>query len=51
MRWNQPAKKTVALDCANNMNFVKPSHGDDQEAESSNPLTQSTFNPHCADLI
>ena len=28
------------------MNFVKPSHGDDSEAESSNHLSRSTFDPH-----
>ena len=33
MRWNQPPKKTVAPDRANNMNFVKPSDGDDLEVE------------------
>ena len=49
MRWNQPPKKTVAPDCANNMNFVKPSHGDDPEAESSNHLSWSTFDPRCAE--
>ena len=31
------------------MNFVKPSHGDDPEAESSNHLSRSTFDPHCAE--
>ena len=39
MKWNQPPRKTVALDHANNMNFVKPSHGDDPEVESSNQLS------------
>ena len=41
MRWNQPSKKTVAPDCACNMNFMKPSQGDDPEAESSNYLSRS----------
>ena len=36
MKWNQPPKKTVAPDRAGKMNFVKPSHGDDPEADSSN---------------
>ena len=49
VRWNQPPKKLVASDCANNMNSVKPSHGGDPEAESSNHLSQSTFDPHCAE--
>ena len=49
MRWNQPPKKTVAPDCADNMNFMKPSHGDDPEAESSNHLSRSTFDPRCAE--
>ena len=51
MRWNQPPKKTVAPDCATNMNFVKPSHGDDPEAESSNHPIWSTlnFDPCCAE--
>ena len=31
------------------MNFVKPSHGDDPEAESSNHLSRSKFDPHCAE--
>ena len=48
MRWNQPPKKTVAPDCANNMNFVKQSHGDDPEAESSDHLSGSKFDPRCA---
>ena len=47
MRWNQPPKKKVAPDCASNMNFVKPSYGDDLEAKSSNHLIQSTFNSRC----
>ena len=49
IRWNQPPKKTVAADRANNMNFVKPSHGDDPEAESCSHLNQSKFDPHCAE--
>ena len=49
MKWNQPPKKTIAPDCANNMNFVKQSHGDDPEVESSNHLSWNTFDPHCAE--
>ena len=49
MRWNQPPKKTVAPDRANNMKFVKPSHGDYPETESSNQLSRSTFDPRCAE--
>ena len=49
MRWNQPPKKTVAADRANNMNFVKPSHGDDPEAESCSHLGRSKFDPRCAE--
>ena len=43
MRWNQPPKKTKF---ANNMNFVKPSQGDDPEVHSSKQIKWSSFNPH-----
>lgn len=49
MKWNQPPKKTVVPDRATNMNFVKPSHGDDPDAESSKRLSRSTFDPRCAE--
>jgi len=44
MKWNQPPKKIVAPDCASNMNFIKPSHGDDPEG-SGRWLNRSTFDP------
>jgi len=28
MAWNQLPKKTLTLECSNNMHSVKPSHGD-----------------------
>ena len=45
MRWNQPPKKTVKAESANNMNFVKPTHGDDPETPSSKEIKRSTFDP------
>ena len=49
MRWNQPPKKTVAPAQANDMKFVKPSHGDDPEAYSSKALCRSAFDPRRAE--
>ena len=45
MRWNQPPEKTVKAECTNNMNFVKPTHGDDAEVPLSKQIKQSTFDP------
>ena len=51
MKWNQPPKKAVAPACANEMMFVKPSHGDVPQTESSQQAHHSTFEPrrseHC----
>lgn len=52
MKWNQPPKKTVAPACANDMTFIKPSHGDAPQAESSQPAHHHTFEPfepHCSE--
>ena len=45
MKWNQPPKKAVAPACANEMMFVKPSHGDVPQTESSQQAHHSTFEP------
>lgn len=49
MKWNQPPRKTVAPGRANDMTFVKPSHGDDPDAESNKRLSRSTFDPRCTE--
>ena len=45
MRWNQPPKKAVIPACANDMTFVKPCYGDTPEAEASQSLCRSDFDP------
>ena len=49
MRWNLPPKETVAPAQANDMKFLKPSHGDDPEAYSSKALCRSAFDPRLAE--
>ena len=46
MKWNQPPKKTVKAEFADNMSFIKPTHGDDPKTPSIKEIKQSTFNPH-----
>ena len=46
MKWNQPPRKAVTPACANEMTFIKPSHGDIPRAESSQLAHRSTFEPH-----
>ena len=33
MAWHQPPKKEVTAECARNMKFVKPSHGDNPDLQ------------------
>ena len=33
MAWHQPPKKDVSAECAQNMRFVKPSHGDNPDLQ------------------
>ena len=51
MKWNQPPRKAVASATANEMTFVKPSHGDVPRAETSQQAHRNTFEPrlneHC----
>ena len=42
MKWNQPSKKTISPSCANNMVFVKPSHG---QMEGNACTPRSLFDP------
>ena len=44
--WNQPPKKAVAPACANDMTFIKPSFGDDPQAESSQQAHSNIFEPY-----
>ena len=45
MKWNQPPKKLVPPTCANDMVFVKPSHG---RMEENVHILHSSFDPRCS---
>ena len=42
MKWNQPPKKSISPACANDMVFVKPSHG---QVEGNARIPRSSFDP------
>jgi len=46
MAWHQPPKKVVSPECARNMKFVKPSHGDNPDSQEVSEIKRSSFNPH-----
>ena len=47
MAWHQPPKKIVSPECARNMKFVKPSHGDTPRSETQgvSEIKRSSFDP------
>ena len=47
MAWHQPPKKIVSPECARNMKFVKPSHGDTprSDAQEITRIKRSLFDP------
>ena len=45
MAWYQPPKKVVFSECARNMKFAKPSHGDNPDLQATNSIKRSSFDP------
>lgn len=54
MAWHQPPKKSITPECARNMKFVKPSHGDNPDSQEVSEIKRSSFDPrlpeHCGEI-
>ena len=49
MAWHQLPKKSITPECAQNMKFVKPSHGENPDSQEVSEIKRSSFDPRLPD--